>query len=76
MTDDNNKSTVNNQSSSGKEPMPKKNESNKNELPIGISLGLCIGVALGAVFINIGIGTAVGVCLGAFVGHLIKIRNN
>jgi len=76
MIDDNNKSTINNNSLNDKEATPNKSESSNTELPIGISLGLCIGVALGAAFNNIGIGTALGVCIGAFMGHLIKTRNN
>jgi len=76
MIIESNKSTINNKPSNAKEPTSKKTESNKDELPIGISSGLCIGVTLGVVFNNIGIFTAVGVCIGAFVGHLIKTKNN
>jgi len=72
MINDSNKSTVNSKPSSYKESTSNKSEPNKTELPIGISSGLCIGVALGIVFNNIGVFTAVGVCIGAFVGHLIK----
>ncbi|MDD4700038.1 MAG: hypothetical protein PHV07_07260 [Oscillospiraceae bacterium] len=76
MIDDNNKSDINNNLLNDKESTPNKSEYSNTELPIGISLGLCIGVALGAVFNNIVIGTTLGVCVGAFIGHLIRMRNN
>ena len=41
---------------------------NKKYVGIGISLGLCFGVALGAVMHNIGLGTALGLPFGAAFG--------
>ena len=76
MIDKNDKSTIKSNSINDKKTAPDKSESKDSELPIGIALGLCIGVALGAVYNNIGIGTALGVCIGAFMGHLIKSRKN
>lgn len=75
MNKEDNKSTDIDQTNNGNSASPSTDDDN-NYLATGVSLGLCIGVALGAVFNNIGIGTAVGVCLGAFMGHIIQVRNN
>lgn len=56
--------------------------SNKNDndniqfLPIGMCLGISIGMAIGAAFDNIPIGMCLGVGCGSLIGSLLSVAAN
>ena len=50
--------------------------SNGNYMSMGMSIGLCLGVAMGRfVFDNLSMGLAVGLCLGISIGACIKKKD-
>lgn len=50
-----------------------KEEKRSNYLAEGISIGMCIGIALGKIiFRDIAIGVSIGMCMGIAIGGSIK----
>lgn len=55
----------------------KKEPENKvNNLPIFMSIGISVGMAIGAAFDNIPIGMCIGVAIGVSIGSLLDARNH
>lgn len=51
-----------------KENKPKDEEDNNYWLPIGMSIGLCLGVGVGAATNNMSLWLPIGLCLGVSLG--------
>ena len=53
-----------------------KKKSEHEYMIVGLSIGLCLGVSLGAVFENTGAGISIGMCLGIAIGSLMDHAKN
>ena len=49
---------------------------NKKYIGIGIALGLCFGVVLGAAMHNTGLGIAIGLPFGAAIGYVLARKHS
>ena len=54
---------------------PEKKKGPDNYTSIGISLGLCLGAAFGLLIGNMAMGAGIGLCIGIAIGAIIKKKN-